>query len=384
MKKRFLRWVSCALLLILLLPPASAAASETASYRPDLSEMIANEERRRYVQTMVGYYLRNDAAVRETLQDGYSAVFFFEGCSDNMDDPELKDISYYRVSAVCVAIKLDEEGEPYLSYFNQDCSTLPDRPLEYGAWQIQDVGSVGPATICDGTYELYSVKHGGAYEALHIRTDAEDGTLPAVYMTPEGYVMSRADMINIHTRNVNHVIQGAMWSSGCILIGDGDFGKFTELMESTYYSVYDSFAVGDRVGTVTIDRQQLKQALYGLYENNNAVDLLLASSRRTLPETYLRQCGAVTAFAETEDLWATEDTELMTLPCSNYTDARSVPLAQIEKGESLAIVGTIENSAGNLWYEVDREGQTCYLYSGYAKKPDWLDRAVRYFFDRGR
>lgn len=367
----------CGFLLILcLLVPVPAAASERASYYPDLSKFIESKPRREYVETMIGYYLRNDASIRKTLGEGYSAVFFFEGGSDNMDDPVLSEISYYRVSAVCAVFRLSETGQLYLSYFNEDCSTLPDRPLEYGAWEIEGVGEVGPATVCDGTYELYSVKHGGKYEALHICASAEDDTLPAVYMTPEGFTRSRADMINIHTRNVNHTIEGAMWSAGCLLIGDGDFGMFTELIQSTYYSVYDSFQIGDRVGTVTIDRQLLKDKLYALYGDQNAVDVLLADSRRVLPETYLKQCGQRESYEDGLTLWAGKDTELMSLPCSNYTDARSVPRAVILKGDKLRITGSVVNSAGNKWYQVQRDGQTGYVFSGYAVELSWLDRML--------
>lgn len=378
MKKRLSRLLSLLLLICFLLPATSAFASERSSYYPDLSKIMADSSRRDYVETMIGYYLRNNDAIRKTLSEGYSAVFFFEGASDNMEDPALSDISYYRVSAVCAVIRLSEVGKLYVSYFNQNCSTLPDRPLEYGAWSIAGVGKVGPATICDGTYDLYSVKHGGAYEALHIRTSQEDDTIPAVYMDPDGFVTSRADMINIHTRNVNHTIEGAMWSAGCLLIGDGDFGQFTELIESTYYAVYNDFQVGERVGTVTIDRQLLRNAMYKLYEDKNAVDTLLAYSRQSLPETYFRQCGKLEA--EEKRLWAGKDLELMSLPCSNYTDARSVAIAQIGEGERLDITGSIENSEGNVWYQVSKDGQSGYVYGGYAVEMGWWERTVKNLF----
>lgn len=384
MRKRLFRLI-CIWILVLttvLMPMApNAAASETAGeFLPVLSELIDNIQYRLYVQMMTSYYLRNDSAVQETLQEGYSAVFLFEGCSDNMDDPELSDLSYYRVSAVCIVVRLDAEGEPYVSYFNANCSTLPDRPLEYGAWTLEEVGEVGPATVCDGTYALYSVRHGGAYEALQVTTGASDNTVPAVYMTPEGYVTARASLINIHTRTGNHTIQGAMWSAGCILIGDGDFGQFTELMESTYYAVYDTFAVGEKVGTLTINRQYLQEELYGLYEDQDAVDMLLANSRHILPEEYLKQCGDAVTYEQSKLLCAIKDADLMTLPCSNSTDARSVPLATIEKWEELEVVGSIKNTAGNLWYVVNWNGVDCYLYSGYAKEPGWFTRLLRRIF----
>ncbi len=379
MNKSFCRPVLFVLLFALLLPlmPGARAAEDSGI---DLAELIENEDRRLYVQAMLGWYLRNDDAVRESLEAGYSAVFFFEGCSDNMDDPELSDLSYYRVSAVCLAVRLDSGGMPYLCYFNENCSTLPDRPLEYGAWSLEDVGAVGPATICDGTYELDTVRHGGAYEALHLRTDADDDTVPAVYMTEDGFATARADMINIHTRTGNHTIQGAMWSAGCILVGDGDYGIFAELMESVYYPVYETFSIGQLVGTVTIDRQQLKQELYDLYENQDAVDMLLASSRRLLPENYLKQCSGEEGYEQSQTLWTTKETALMTLPCSNATDPRSVAVATAEKGQELEIVGSICNSAGNLWYQVNWQGRLCYCYSGYTENPGWFSRIIRRIF----
>lgn len=378
MKKRVFHLLSLFLLGCLLLRPLSVSASGQASFYPDLSRLMDEGEGRDYVETMIGYYLRNNEAIRKNLSEGYSAVFFFEGASDNMADPVLSDISYYRVSAVCVAIRLGETGKLQVCYFNDDCSTLPDRPLEYGAWQIENVGKVGPATVCDGTYDLYSVKHGGKYEALHIRTSLEDDTLPAVYMTPEGYVTSRADMINIHTRNVNHTIQGAMWSAGCLLIGDGDFGSFTELIQSTYYAVYNDFQVGEKVGTVTIDRQLLRNPMYKLYEDKNAVDTLLAYSRHSLPENYFRRCDKLKG--EELTLWAGKDTEIMTLPCSNYTDARSVPMAEISEGEKLTITGSIQNSEGNVWYQVNRDGKSGYVFGGYCLETSWWERTLEKLF----
>lgn len=377
--RKFLAIILCFCLMAPLALPAGAVET-TEPYLSTLSEVIHNREHCRYVQMMTSYHLRNDPAIQRALEDGYSAVFLFEGCSDNMDDPELRDISYYRVSAVCVAVRLDENGEPYLAYFSGDCSTLPDRPLEYGAWELEDVGEVGPATICDGTYALYTVRHGGAYEAMQVRTSRSDDTIPAVYMNPEGYVRARANQINIHTRTGNHTIQGAMWSAGCILVGDGDFGKFSELMESTYYALYERFSIGNRIGTLTVDRQNLKEEMYELYENEDAVDMLLAVSRHLRPQAYLERCGEAETYAEPLVRWAMENAELMSLPCSNDTDARSVLLDRIPEGTEIEILGSISNTAGNRWYEIEWKGERGYLYSGYAKQPNWYDRLTRWLF----
>lgn len=360
------------LLLVCIVLSASPTASAYEAGQPcafDLSGFLSNEENCRYVEMMLDYHLRTNKAVQQTLEEGYVALFFFEGCSDNMDHPDLSDISYYRVSAACVAVKLDENGEPFVIFFNENCSTLPDRPLEYGAWQQPDVGSVGPATICDGTYELYSVRHGGVYEALHLRTTYEDASIDAVYMYPHGYTCTRATEINIHTRTGNHTIKGAMWSAGCILVGDGDWGQYAELMASTYYSIYDTFDLDKRVGTVTINRQKLKDKLYPLYKDHDAVDRILADSRQELPEGYLKRCTQNVICEEPKPMQTIAETQLMTLPCSNVTDARSVVLATIAKGENVEVLSCIINPLGNLWYEVSHNGQTCYLYSSYVQEP---------------
>lgn len=348
-------------LFLLSCSPWGRAAEEP--FQVDLSMLIASPQRRQFVEGMINYALRYDPAVKQTLEEGYTALFFFEGCSDNMDDEILSDISYYRVSAVCVALKLQPDGNPGVIYFNKNCSTLPDRPLEYGKWHLEQVGDVGPATVADGTYELYSVKHNGAYEALHIQTSLEDDTVAAVYMTPEGFVNAQANQINIHTRTGNHVIEKAMWSAGCLLVGDGDFGTFTELVQSAFYSRYDSYEKDLLVGTVTINRQYLKQELYDLYQSKDAVDMLLAASRRVLPEKYLARCGDEETMTQEKCLLG--DGQMMTLPCSNATDPRSVPIKALKTGEIITVCARLDNSLGNEWYVTEVDGQTGYVYGGF-------------------
>ena len=228
MKKILVRLLSAFLTAALLIPaaPEAAAYEPGDPYSPDLSELIRDADHRTYVETLTDYYMRTNTSVWKALRKGQCAMFLFEGCSDNLNDRRLADLSFYRVSAVCLVVRLDKSGEPYIVYFNQNCSTIPDRPLEYGAWELEDVGEVGPATVRDGTYELYSVKHMGAYEALHVRDSEKDEKISAVYMTPDGFVATEADCINIHTRTGNHVAGKGMWSAGCMLVGDGTSASF--------------------------------------------------------------------------------------------------------------------------------------------------------------
>ena len=361
MRKILIRLMCLCMVCGFLLPvtPVMAAKDRDLS----LSQYIRNGEKRHFVEAMLSFHLRENETVRKTLKDGHAAVFFFEGCSDNMDDPELSDLSYYRVSAVCIVVKQDESGNPVITYFNDDCSTLPDRPLEYGAWELEAAGKVGPATICDGTYELYSVYHAGSYEALHMRSSYEDETIPAVYMMPEGYTNHPANAINIHTRTGNHIIEKAMWSAGCLLVGDGEWMDYANLIVSAYYSTYDKFRIDQKVGCVTVNRQHIQQEMYELYQNREAVDTLLVSSRCERPEIYLERCTEKQQI-QTKTVQTTMDTEVMSLPCSNGVDARSITVTTLKEGDKIDICGSVVNTKGQMWYEVSFFGENCYIAAG--------------------
>lgn len=360
----------CALLVLTLalnLPLTADAYTMGDPWDVDLSVMVDNPENRRYAEIMLDYYLRNDTRIQKTLEDGYSAMFLFEGCSDNMDTPELADLSFYRVTACCFVVRLDENGEPCIVYFNENCSTIPDRPLEYGATYKEEFGEVGPATICDGTYDLFSVKHMGKYEALHLRDSLDDGEIPAVYMFPEGYMVLNAEYINIHTRTSNHTSGLGMWSAGCMLIGDGGFHEFEEMMDCTYYTIYEEFDIGNRVGTVTINRANLDYLLLNMYENPGAVDTILTHSRCILPEVYLQQCRWQKT-GEPRPMRTALEVSLMSLPCGNDADARSVALATLSAHEEVTVTGALINTRGNTWYAVEWEGQTGFLYSPWLEE----------------
>ena len=365
--------ISIALCLALLLACALPASSETQQegFHKSLRTWITNKANRVYVERMLDYHVRTNQAVIDALEEGHCAVFLFDGCSDNMRDPVLSDLSYYRVSAVCVVLRKDAAGRLKLAYINSNASTLPDRPLEYGAWKLPKIGDVGPATILDGTYELYSVYHKGEYEALHMRTSYEDDTIPAIYMTPEGYTAHPADSINIHTRTSNHTSGTKyMWSAGCPLIGGGAAWEFWKLLQATYYgsySSYNGFAPDRFVGTITIDRQALRTEMYTLYKNPDAVDEMLVNTRSSRLDSYLALCGRQEHHPEGKLVQVRRQTQLMSMPCSSQTDEWSKELEVLEEGQTLRVYGSLFNTQGNLWYETSRDGQRCFLYAGHVQ-----------------
>lgn len=377
MKKLF-RCIYCfCVVLTFLLPlfPNASAYTTADLYRVDLKAFIHDISKREYVEMMVDYHLRTDRDIRNALEGGFASVFLFDGCSDNMNDPELSDLSYYRVSGVCLVIKLDKNGQPKLIYFNEDASTIPDQPLKYGAWEIPEIGEVGPATVFDGTYQIYSVQHRGEYEALHVRTDFRDGTVDAVYLTPDGrFTTYRASEINVHTRTSNHIAGYGMWSAGCPLVGDGNPWDFKRLFYSAYYTTYDTYEAFNYMGTLTVDRQLLRQELYTLYKNPDAVDTFLTNSRAVQPEMYLKDCSEKTIFEELEVRRTTRDAKLMSLPCTWEEDARTKELKTIPDGEKLTITGSIRNADDRKWYLVSYEGAEGYLFTGDTKPESWMNK----------
>ena len=377
MKKLFRKLMILAILSGILLTNILSASAYTAGdpWKPDLRAFLQDPVKREYVEMMVDHYIRTDKDIRNALEGGFAAMFLFDGCSDNLNDPELSDLSYYRVSGVCIVVRQDPSGNLKLVYYNEDASTIPDQPLKYGAWVLPEIGEVGPATVFDGTYQIYSVLHRGEYEALHVRSDFRDGTLDAVYLTPDGgYTKYRASEINVHTRTSNHIANYGMWSAGCPLVGDGSQWDFKRLIHSTYYTTYDSFEVLNYVGTLTIDRQQLRQELYTLYKNPDAVDAFLEHSRNQQPELYLEDCREKNLFEEPETRYTTVDTGLMSLPCSRDEDARTEVRKAIPKGARITVTGSIRNAAETRWYIGSYEGEEGYIYTGHTKPESWFTR----------
>ena len=378
MRKLFQNLLILVLLAGMLFPNIPSAAAYTAGdpCLLDLRPFIHDRESREYVEMMVDYHVRTNKDIRSALEGGFAAVFLFDGCSDNMNDPELSDLSYYRVSGVCLVVKLDSHGEPKLIYFNEDASTIPDQPLKYGAWELPEIGEVGPATVCDGTYQLYAVHHRGEYEALHVRTDYYDGSLEAIYMTEAGFEPYRATEINVHTRTSNHIAGRGMWSAGCPLVGDGHSWDFRRLVHSAYYTTFDTFEVGNFIGTLTIDRMLLRTEMYTLYKNPDAVDVILENSRAIQPQKYMEQCSERTVYEEPEVRLTKKETQLMSLPCFFAEDARTEPLMTVAEDVKLSVTGSIRNADGSKWYTVSYKGADAYLFTGDTRPESWFTRLM--------
>ena len=79
--------------LLLSLSPYVSAYTVGEPYRPNLKAFIQDPEYRDYVEMMVDHHIRTDPDIQNALEGGFAAVFLFDGCSDNMNNPELSDLS---------------------------------------------------------------------------------------------------------------------------------------------------------------------------------------------------------------------------------------------------------------------------------------------------
>ena len=115
--------------------------------------------------------------------------------------------------------------------------------------------------------------------------------------------------------------------------------------------------------------------------NPDAVDAVLTNTRKIQPEQYLDSCSRETKYDDPISKKAVRKAQVMTLPCSNETDARSLPVAELEEGDKISVLGSIRNSAGNKWYQVEYTGEegyrrTGYLFSGHLTDLGWFEKLV--------
>ena len=127
--------LACLLFMFLTAALLAKAAPEAAAYEPgdpyspDLSELIRDADHRTYVETLTDSYMRTNTSVWKALRKGQCAMFLFEGCSDNLNDRRLADLSFYRVSAVCLVVRLISRGSRISSI-----STRIAAPFRIARW----------------------------------------------------------------------------------------------------------------------------------------------------------------------------------------------------------------------------------------------------------
>ncbi len=357
------------------------------------SGFISNAAARSYIDTMMKYHLNNNSTVRNCLDNGQSAVFMFEGGSDNYWGGSTYSDNDYNIrnQAVIIVVKKNSAGNAYIDYYCENCSSIPGEPT----WCTGAAYS-GSTTLMDGVYSFYTTNHTGPYAAFQVNLSSSNGNC---YYTPPGSLngyQNGASGINIHTRSSNIAggsSLGWVWSAGCQLIGTGNGtdNAFNGLMKSIcniswnawinysskVFNTWASSNMGIYKGYYIVDRQlALKNpsgtkygtgSLINLY-NTTALTNITAKSTSAMKAAgadkvdYVSQC---TYYASHANIKVKQDaTWSRLLPCASSVDSGSTTVSSYNAGETLTATGLYKNTKGEYWYRtVSKAGSTAYILS---------------------
>jgi len=325
LKKHIVKFASLMLALVMTasLIPLSASADEaetekseeteaaesTAEYPyPELLDYTALQttfdelaaekilpEYRDYIYNALTYHIESETDDYRVARNLVSAdgkpfdgnvVFFFDGCSANLDsDTEITFSGYkkgdrrYNTSAVCIVVRTDDDGHPYVAFASQHASTMPDNVRNASL-----NGGTPPSITRDGIYDIIAWNHQGKYAALQIGTYAETGVRCSDYR--KAY-LDMATGINIHARSYSyhHITDNTRSSTGCFNIGtykgDADYHGFMEAVTGMEYATGRQFTSTPtkygvtstmKVGITVVDRSNYKEALKTIYGDDKTED----------------------------------------------------------------------------------------------------------------
>ena len=256
--------------------------------------LFLREELSEYTYNAIRYHIQsktNDYRVAKNLLQLYKSVdgnviFFFEGCSANLKDstPVKSGYSYdvkknrYNMSAVCLVVRADGKGRPYIAYATKDASTMADNVRK------ESLNNGTPVSITkDGIYNISAVNHQGKYGALNIQTTSGSG----VRCSEKGAsnLNARGTGINIHSRGYdgpNLIKNTTRSSTGCFNIGrkknNPDFNAFmlaTTGLDHAYTNTFNDKKTtlgvkkGSTVGITIVDRSNYIDSLKVIYGDDN-------------------------------------------------------------------------------------------------------------------
>ena len=363
------------------------------------ADYISNAIARSYIDTMMKYYINNYSNVKNTLTNGLSAIFMFEGGSDNYWDGEHYEYSIYdnRIQAVVFVVKLDSSGNAYIDYCSETCTSIASNVADCTA----GVGYSGSTTILDGIYRVYRWDHTGPYAAFQLDVNNSTAGGYGLYVptsVPNGQLLGCSG-INIHTRSTT---SGSNWSAGCQLIGTGAYtsNEFNQFFRSvsgcgfdpwtSYYSgglySYGDYGYGYgssyNVGYYIVDRQLAMIGTdgqqYGTGSLNNVFNTTALGKLTSFSTSAAEAAGALDfEYATSQCTYypaycqikcTLEGAPLNSQPCSVSTTYGSETLEEATLGTTYTATGLFKNHYGNYWYRVTTSsGETAYIYGGEAE-----------------
>ncbi|MBE5927460.1 MAG: hypothetical protein E7270_10940 [Lachnospiraceae bacterium] len=345
---------------------------------------IEDTTRRNYIDIMMKHYINTNSKLVTTLDNGYCVVFMFEGGSDNYSTIPYQDAVYTtRTQAVVIVVKKDSNGNAYIDYYNESCSSIPDDANWTSGGSCDNC-----TTVLDGIYSMQTWNHTGPYAALNLYDATWSWYTPTPGSTGWGNYCSG---INVHTRRSNYSggqSAGYAQSAGCQLIsyGENSGNGFNDFMKSVAgitwnpweYPSFNTFAsTGAFKGYYVLDRQlglvSPSGVEYGsgslatLYTKGDldAITSFSTNARANANFSYLDKCSEYAAYCDIEV--TLEGAPINSLPCSNDTD-ESKTLETAKKGERYVATGLFKNAYGNYWYRIQtKSGGTGYIYGGEVK-----------------
>ena len=369
MKKRLLvpLLALCCILSALMPLNITSAADGDPFASLTCSSFISNSARREYIDTMMRYYLNSNPAIVTALDNGKSAIFMFEGGSDNYTGSGYStDASNIRNQAVCIVVQ-KKNGSYQITFYNENSSSVPSQPQS-----TTGGASNGQTTLMDGIYTVYTWNHQSKYGALQINTTKG-------YYTPPSNLnglVNTASGINIHTRTTARAESGgSAWSWGCQVIGYGNssdnaFNSFMKTVAGITYNVwnywgsFNTITSGKDAGYYILDRQLALGGLTALY-NSTALANITKASREAYAAataTYLNRC---TYYPSHCDIKTAKETKAMSYPCTSEVDSESTVVATLSADHNITANALFLNSKGEYWYRILCYGDTVgYIYAG--------------------
>lgn len=390
MKRLLVLVLILATVFSLYIPEASAADNNVS-----LTFIKKDSERREYMETMIDHYLDNYPELTTTLKNGNPVILMFEGGSDNVDDSTYKNnVNSRHASAVCIVLRYDENNAPYVAFYNEYCSTLPDSPLAYGAFDHGRGSEYGTATIKDGIYSFYTTNHKGDYAGFNVRDSKSDSSIYSIYMKSGGYKGMNASGINIHTRTSSYTSKTNPWSAGCLLIGaNKDFKSYNKFIKaakpssssvsyvkSKYNSndIYKFSKTGAYAGKLIVDRYLYRDVMINkIYKSKSAVNSITKFSVDAFSNVercdhtaysstgYCKSCGKEfpITLKNLSGKYLTVKSNVL-LKKRPYSASETVKTLKT-KNTAVSLAGSAKNAFGNLWYQLS-DGS--WVYNEHVKK----------------
>ncbi len=351
-----------------LLPMHTAVAADSDPFASlTCASFISNTAHRQYIDTMMRYYLNSNPSIVTALDNGKSAIFMFEGGSDNYTGSGYSSsASNIRNQAVCIVVQ-KKNGSYQITFYNENSSSIPSQP------QATTGGaSNGQTTLMDGIYKVITWNHQSKYGALQIVTNKG-------YYTPPSNLnglVNTASGINIHTRTTARAESGgSAWSWGCQVIGSGNnsdnaFNSFMKTVTGISYNVwnywgsFNTVTINKDAGYYILDRQLALGGLTALYNSTALANITAASktAHTNATATYLNRC---TYYPSHCDIRVTKEIKAMSYPCTSDVDSESTVIATLQAGKNITANALFLNSKGEYWYRILCYGDTvAYIYAG--------------------